>query len=274
MKRPIIVAEIGINHQGDFDLAKRMTTTALGLGADYVKFQVREPEFCVPRDQWDKQKLTPWGETMSYLEYRKKMEFSSKQLFELFSLARGKMFVSVFDIFSLDKAMKVGFDKIKIPSAMLTNTELLQAADDSGREVIISTGMSTQEEIVTGIRAFSGKKITIMHCNSSYPTKDEETNLRALGVLKSTFPQHSIGFSSHNTSPYPAIYAMALGAEMIELHFTLDRTMHGSDHAASLEPAGLALVARERDRLMKVMGDGILKVYDSEKSARKKLRGS
>lgn len=277
--RAKIIAEIGINHQGSYEIAERLISSALDAGADFVKFQMRDPRTCVPRDQWDKPKLTPWGKTMSYIEYREKMEFSDRQIAGLSRYSEGKLFPSVFDIISLERASRMGFPIIKIPSAMLTNRPLIEAAADlSGTKVMISTGMSTRAEIITNVKHLTygraGKSTIIMHCNSSYPTADDEVNLRALLTLRSLFPDCEIGFSSHSRSPHPAIYSMLFGAEWVEVHYTLDRTMIGSDHAASLEQPGLALLARERDKIPALLGDGLLRVYDSEKSARKKLRGT
>lgn len=270
-----IIAEIGINHQGNLATAEKMIERALDLGADYVKIQMRDPETSVPKAMWDEPKQTPWGTLETYLDYRKMMEFDDEEIKYLNRRAKGRLFPSVFDVISLERALSIGFRTIKIPSAMLTNNSLLSAAKDSADEVIISTGMSTADEIMDAVRVFDGNdNLIIMHCHSAYPAPDDELNLNAIKLLKRMFPYHSIGYSSHSASPYPPIYAMVLGAEAVEVHFTLDRTWLGSDHAASLEPAGLSLVCRERDRLNVVLGQEVLKLYDSELPSRTKLRGA
>jgi N-acetylneuraminate synthase len=272
----ILVSELGINHNGSFQTLKKMADESFRAGADYVKIQMRTPELCVPRHMWDTPRVAPWGETMTYMEYRNRMEFTQEQLREFDEYTDGKWFPSVFDVGALDRALELGVNTIKVPSAMMTNEALMKRLENVKRRVIVSTGMSTLSEIIENVGPLYQNRgahgLFIMHCNSAYPTPEEEINLMGLVTLQRMFPYASIGFSSHATSPYPAIYAAVFGAEMLEVHFTLDRTLPGSDHAASLEFPGLALIARELKRIKKVMGNGKLKLYPSEMPARKKLR--
>ena len=286
MKRAKVIAELGINHQGSFETLLELTDMAFGAGADYVKLQTRTPELCVPRGQWDKHKLTPWGETMPYIEYRKRMEFSVEQLHAFDSYVKANYpnrdwLTSVWDRDSLLMILAEFSEMpyIKIPSALMTNIDLINGVLNSGHTAIVSTGMSTHEEVVSTLRGICDTgNIIVMLCNSTYPTPDNEVNLSSLKSLRfaaydtrtKTAPE--VGFSSHHVSPFIPIYAAVLGAYMIEVHVTLDRTMPGSDHAASLERAGLELLCREVARIPVVMGDGLIRLYDSEKPAREKLR--
>lgn len=268
----ILVSEIGINWNSDYELAHKMMQKSIECGATYVKIQMRSPELCVPKDQWYKPKLTPWGETMEYINYRHRMEFTDIQL-EGFS--KYPWFPSVFDIEALERAVRFRPPFIKLPSCAITDDSLLQAAIDTDIPLITSTGMSTEQEVIhmIGMLESARQETWILHCNSSYPTKDEEVNLSAMNTLKKLAPFAHIGFSSHSVSPLVPVASIYLGAEMIEAHFTTDRSLPGGDMSASLEPTGLALIAREIDRSKKIIGDGQLRLYESEIEPRKKLRG-
>lgn len=271
MKQPTLVAELGINHNGDFQRLGEMAWTALEH-ATYVKTQMRTPELCVPKSQWDKQK--EWnGVTMTYLEYKNLMEFSEDQYDEFNREFNGSWFPSVWDLPSLQLASKYDLPYIKIPSAMVTNLELIAEAAKLF-PIAISTGMSNWYQITqaydTAVRY--NKNVTMLHCTSTYPTADNEVNLQAIRTLKEYF-YSPVGFSSHSKSPYPAIYSMFYGAEFIEVHFTLDRTLPGTDQSASLELPGLELIARETSRIATLHGDGQIKVYESELEPMLKLRG-
>lgn len=267
----ILVSEIGVNFAGSYKLAHQMMQKSLECGANYVKIQARTPELSVPKDQWYTQRKTPWGETMSYIDYRRAMEFTDEQLR---GFSQYPWFASVFDIEALERIIRFKPPFVKLPSCMLTNAMLLQATVDTGIPVILSTGMSTEEEISNALDILSTAKqeTWVLHCNSSYPTKDEEVNLSAMGTLKKLAPFAKIGFSGHSVSPHVAIASIYLGAEMIEVHFVTDRTIQTSDAAASIEPPGLALIAREIKRSKKIVGDGSLKLYDSELEPKRKLR--
>lgn len=272
--KPILVAELGINHQGSFETLVDMANVFLGKGADYVKTQMRTPRLCVPKDQWNKPK--EWnGQVMTYIEYKELMEFTEEQ-YDLFDkMFCEKWFPSVWDLPSLEKASKYDLSYIKIPSAMLTNLELI-AESAKLFPIVISTGMSNWEQITNAVWTACkySNDITLLHCTSTYPVVDKEVNLKAIKTLRDSFSEaRAIGFSSHSASPYPAIYSALLGAEFIEIHTTLDRTLPGSDHAASIEPPGVSLIARELKRIPDLLGDGEIRVYESEIEPMKKLRG-
>lgn len=289
---PRIVAELGINWQGDFNTLVNLADMAMGCGVDYVKLQLRTPELCVPKSQWQIPKQTPWNTMEPYIDYRKRMELSNEQLAAFDSYmkthwGKHKWSASVFDVESLTRLLHFDIPYIKIPSAMLTDHLLLSKCIETCIPVMLSTGMSTAKEIHEAVEFFDNSyPLTIMHCNSSYPAMDREVNLRTIQTLADRYgwivtrPNRKLqkgnflfGFSSHSKSPYPAIYASVLGSSVVEQHVTLDRTMTGSDHAASLEKPGLELLCREIKRIPVLMGDGVIRVYESEKSARKKLRG-
>lgn len=282
-----LIAELGINHNGSFDTLVHLAVTALQNGADMVKLQLRTPELCVPKSQWDVPRKWFDGTDMTYIEYRNKMEFSIKEIVKFDEIVsrkfgEGRWTASVWDIGALDKLMRI-FERvdmpyyvpIKIPSAKITDMELLHAVKDTKHRVIFSAGMSAILQVQSAYEVFMNpfSDLTILHCNSSYPTIDSEVDLTTIPYYVERFPNAHIGFSSHSTSPYPAIYSIVLGARVVEFHYTLDRTMQGSDHAASLEAPAVRLLNRERNRIPVVMGYPKLSVWDSEKPARDKLRG-
>lgn len=271
----ILCAELGINHNGSFGTLLEMADTALEH-FDYVKTQMRTPELCVPRDQWNKPRM--WkGKLMTYMEYKQLMEFSVKQYDEFDKKYKGKWTCSVWDMEALERASRYDLPFIKIPSAKITDLDLV--AEAAGLfPIVLSTGMSTNEQIRTAVRvavANAGDKdITLLHCTSTYPTKDSEVNLRGIETLQDNYVwDASVGFSSHSKSPYPAIYAILLNASFLEVHFTLDRTMEGTDQSASLEAPALELIAREAQKIPILLGDGRIQVYESEQEPMKKLRG-
>lgn len=299
-KKCLLVAELGINHNGDFNLLKKLTVSAFENGADFVKLQLRTPRVCVPKSEWNKPREWFDGTVVSYIEYKEKIELTEEQLFlyDKFvteNFGKQKWFASVWDMPSLERLTKFDVPYIKIPSALITNIELVQACIDTNTPIVVSTGMSTEEEISRCIKLFPSEyDLTILSCTSSYPCVDEEVNLRKIEALWNMFNEYpkiyidtdnswtwdaavlerKYGFSSHSKSPFIPIAANTrYDLNMIEVHFTLDRAMKGTDHAASLEPAGLALVARELKRLPIIIGDGQIAVYPSEELARKKLRG-
>lgn len=238
-----IVAEAGINHNGDINIAKQLILTAKAAGCDYVKFQKRTPPLCVPKEQQNVIKQTPWGE-MTYLEYKERVEFDEDQYSELFLYARSlniEMFASVWDLPSVDFMSR--FTQIgKIPSALITNIPLLQEARRRFKTLIISTGMSTEEEIKN---AYSyGLPDVVMHTNSSYPAPMEELNLRYITQLHNIFPKAEIGYSGHEYGLVGTFAAVVLGATWVERHITLDHNMWGSDQSSSIEPSGLFKLVR------------------------------
>jgi len=269
-----IIAEIGINHNGSLDIAKKMIDGAVHAGCDAVKFQKRTPEICVPKDQWNIERETPWGR-MTYLEYRYKVEFTKEDYTEIDRYCKEKgilWFASCWDEPSVEFMEQFNPPCYKAASASLTDIELLKKKKATGRPLIISTGMSTMEEIETAVEAVGTENLLIAHATSTYPCPPEELNLRMIQTLKAKYPMCPIGYSGHETGLATTWAAVALGATFVERHITLDRAMWGTDQAASVEIGGLErLVANIRD-IEKAMGDGIKRVYDSELGPRKKLR--
>lgn len=267
------VAEIGINHNGDMDIAKQMIDVAARYGVDAVKFQKRTPELCVPPEQRGQMRETPWG-YISYLDYRYKVEFNAEQYLEIdrYCVEKGiTWFSSVWDVPSVDFLEQFNPVCYKIPSAQLTDHELLKHVRATGRPMIISTGMSTIDQIHTAVDVIGTENLLITHTTSAYPCEPEELNLRAIQTLANMFPV-PIGYSGHEVGLIPSVVAVALGASLIERHVTLDRAMWGTDQAASVEPGGVERLVKYLRVTEQSLGDGIKKVYESEKSSLKKLR--
>lgn len=269
-----IIAEIGINHNGSLDIAKKMIDGAAQAGCDAVKFQKRTPEICVPKDQWNIERDTPWGR-MTYLEYRHKVEFTKSDYAEIDQFCKEKgilWFASCWDEPSVDFMEQFNPPCYKAASASLTDIELLKKKKSTGRPLIISTGMSTMEEIETAVEAIGTENLLIAHATSTYPCPPEELNLKMIHTLKAKYPMCPIGYSGHETGLATTWASVAMGATFIERHITLDRAMWGTDQAASVEIGGLnRLVGNIRD-IEKAMGDGVKRVYESEVGPRKKLR--
>lgn len=281
MKKTYIIAEIGINHNGDLGIAKKLIDIASAAGCDAVKFQKRDPDVCVPEHQKNVVKDTPWG-SMTYLEYKHRTEFKETCYNEIDRYCKERKIrwsASPWDLGSLDFLLKYDVPFIKIPSAMLTNKALLEGCLSSGKKVILSTGMSTEDEISEAvsfleerIKVKSKSSYAILHCNSTYPAPLEEINLSCIKTLKERF-NCEVGYSGHEFRLGTSVAAIYLGASIIERHITLDRTMWGSDHLSSIEPQGLFKLVSGIRELEKAYGDGVLKVSESEKDVRKKLRG-
>ncbi len=268
-----IVAEIGINHNGDVGIAKSLIDVAAKAGANAVKFQKRTPELCVPPTQMNIMRQTPWGE-MSYLEYRKRIEFGDEEYYDLEKYAAQKnieLFVSPWDIPSLKFAIEHGHNLIKVASASLTHIELLREIRKSGLPVIASTGMSTLFQIDAALEILDRDSLVLCHTTSSYPCNPNELNLRMINTLKSRYGI-PIGYSGHETGLSTSVAAVALGAVFLERHITLDRTLWGSDQAASVEPLGFAKLIRDVRNLEVALGDGVKKVYESERVPMERLR--
>jgi N-acetylneuraminate synthase len=269
-----VIAEIGINHNGSLELAKRMIDGAVLAGADAVKFQKRTPEKCVPKDQWTIERDTPWGR-MTYIDYRHKVEFdrAGYEAIDKHCRERGILwFASCWDEDAVDFMEHFDPPCYKAASASLTDHAVLAKMKGTGRPLIMSTGMSTWEEIEAAVTKAGTEKLLIAHSTSTYPCPVDQLNLRMIHTLAARFPECPIGYSGHETGLAPTWAAVALGATHIERHITLDRAMWGSDQAASVEIGGLMrLVGNIRD-IERAMGDGVKKVHESELAARKKLR--
>jgi len=242
MSKTKIIGEIGINHNGDIDIAKHLILVAKGAGCDYVKFQKRNPDICVPEEQKSKIRQTPWGE-ITYLEYKWKTEFGEAEYDEIDRFCKEvgiNWFASVWDKTSVDFMTKYKTDlgiTMKIPSALITDTELCEYAKDKSDYLMISTGMSTEEEIRLSIDSCDPQ--VVMHTNSTYPCPVNELNLNYITWLKENYPGKEIGYSGHEYGLVTTFATIPMGVTWIERHITLDRDMWGSDQSASIEPSGL-----------------------------------
>jgi N-acetylneuraminate synthase len=283
MKKTYIIAEIGINHNGDLDIAKRLIDIAALSGCDAVKFQKRNPDVCVPEHQKGIMRETPWG-TMTYLDYKYRVEFGKEEYDQIDEYCKQKGIAwsaSPWDMDSLEFLNQYDIPFIKVPSAMLTNDELLEGCVATGKKVIFSTGMSTQEEINHAVEVLRNAKVKynnqyeigLLHCNSTYPAPVNELNLSGIKTLSEMYSDFEIGYSGHEFRLGTSVAAVYLGASIIERHITLDRTMWGTDHMASVEPQGLIKLIKGIRELEEAYGDGIIRVTDSEMPVRSKLRG-
>ena len=268
-----VVAEIGINHNGDLDIAKELVQAAKHAGVDAVKLQKRTPELCVPPEQRGQMRETPWG-YISYLDYRYKVEFSEEQYDELDRYAREvgiDWFASVWDEPSVDFLEKYQPICYKIPSASLTDFSLLRHLRKTGRPLILSTGMSTQEQIKEAVMLIGEENLIITHATSAYPCDPNELNLKMIQTLRNLF-SCPIGYSGHEVGLVTSAVAVAMGACLVERHITLDRALWGSDQAASVEPGGFERLVKYIRVTEMAVGDGEKKVYDSELPSLRKLR--
>lgn len=269
-----VIAEIGLNHNGDVDIAKKLIDVAARAGADAVKFQKRTPEISTPEHMRDVPRETPWG-VMSYLDYRRRVEFGREEYIEIGDHATMlglDWFASPWDVPSVDFLEDLGVVAHKVASASLTDTELLIALRETGKPVILSTGMSTIEQIDRALETLGTDRVVLMHATSTYPLEPEEANLRVIATLRDRYPGVPVGYSGHERGLQISLAAVAIGAVAIERHITLDRTMWGSDHAASLEPTGLEHLVRDIRVIERATGDGVKRVFDSERAPMAKLR--
>ena len=268
-----IIAEIGINHNGDIDIAKQLMDVAVETGCDAVKFQKRTPEICVPEEQKSIPRETPWG-SMTYFEYKKRIEFEQPEFEQIDAYAKKigiDWFASPWDVPSVDFLEGFNVPCQKIASACLTDSELLTAVNKTKTTTILSTGMSSIEEIDKAVSLLNNVPLAIAQATSTYPAEASELNLRAIQTFAEKY-KVPIGYSGHERGLQVTIAAVALGATFIERHITLDRSMWGTDHSASLEPEGLKKLVRDIRIIELALGDGKKKVYDSEIPIRAKLR--
>jgi len=270
----VLIADVGINHNGDLQIAKQLISVCHSAGIEYVKFQKRNPDMCVPESQKAKMRETPWGD-MTYLEYRWKVEFGLEEYLEIDKFCKyigQKWFMSVWDLDSLNFAAYFDADYIKIPSAKITDMELLKQVRIIGRPVILSTGGCTQDMIDDAMRVVGDALYGIMHCTSTYPCRADEINLNCIQTFRKLYPGVKIGFSNHHPGTVAVTLAIGMGCDMVEFHVTLDRAMWGTDHAASFEPEGIFKVAKYAKNIGQMLGDGIKKFYPSELPVMEKLR--
>ncbi|MBA4406143.1 N-acetylneuraminate synthase [bacterium] len=269
-----IIAEIGINHNGSLELARRLIDGAVFAGCDAVKFQKRTPELCVPRDQWEIERETPWGR-ISYIDYRRKVEFGFEEYLEIDCYCKEKdidWFASAWDETAVDFLEKFKPVIYKLSSASLTDHSLLKKVRATGKPMILSTGMSTIEEIEEALKLIGKENLLIAQSTSTYPCAIEELNINVIRTYKEKFPGVQIGYSGHETGLAPTLAAVALGASFVERHITLDRAMWGTDQAASVEVNGMLKLVQDIRDVEKALGDGIKHVYESEYKSIEKLR--
>lgn len=270
-----LIAEIGINHNGDLQTAKKLLDAAWATGWDCAKFQKRTPDICVPEHQKNLIRQTPWGE-MTYLEYRKKVEFQKREYDIIDKYCREKPLdwsASAWDLPSLEFLLNYDVPFIKTASALLTNTELLEKCAKSGKPILVSTGMSSLSEIDSAVELIEkncGKNYALLHTNSTYPANPDELNLKMLSTLKERY-DCVVGYSGHEYDLEPTIVAFAYGARIIERHVTLDHDMWGTDQSSSLEIRGMDALVKRLRTVKRVAGDGIKKIYDGEAKMREKL---
>ena len=274
--KTFIIAEIGINHNGDIEKALRLIDIAYLAGCDAVKFQKRNPDICVPEHQKNVIKQTPWGD-MTYLKYKKRMEFDADQYDIIDEYCRTRNIAwsaSPWDLDSLKFLKQYNVPFLKIPSAMLTNEPLVRSAAQFGKKIILSTGMSTIKEVdkaVSWLRA-ENANFALLHCNSSYPAPLKNLNLKCIQTLKERY-DCEVGYSGHEFRLGTSVSAVYLGATIIERHITLDRTLWGTDQLCSVEPQGLIKLVKGIRELELALGDGIKVVTKEEEIIRNKLRG-
>ena len=272
--RPVfIVAEIGLNHNGDIDIAKKLIDVAVLSGCDAVKFQKRTPELCVPEEYKNVKRETPWG-VMTYLEYRKRVEFGSKEYNQVDAYCREKgiiWFASPWDLPSIEFLKDYALPVYKVPSALLTHKEYLLKLKNIGSPIMLSSGMSDVELVKKAVSFIGEDNIILMHATSTYPAKTEEINLRVLQTYMKMF-SCPIGYSGHEVGLQITLAAVAIGANAIERHITLNRSMWGSDQAASVEPIGLMKLVRDIRIIENALGDGVKRILPSEEEVMKRLR--
>ncbi|EHH0538171.1 N-acetylneuraminate synthase [Campylobacter lari] len=272
MNQIIVIAEAGVNHNGDINIAKKLIEMASKAGADYIKFQTFKTELGISKNASKAHyQLQTTDKTESQFDMIKRLELSKQDheiLLEHCKKNHIKFLSTAFDLDSIDLLVELGIEFFKIPSGELTNLPYLRKIGRLNKQVIVSTGMATLGEIEEALNVLiengtQREKITILHCNTEYPTPIEDVNLKAMQTLKEAF-KVSVGYSDHTLGIMVPIAAVAMGASIIEKHFTLDKTMSGPDHLASLEPEELEIMIRNIRDLEKALGDGIKKASNSE----------
>jgi N-acetylneuraminate synthase len=269
-----VTAEIGINHNGSLEDALALIDVAAQSGCDAVKFQKRTPELCVPPEQRTFERDTPWGR-MTYLAYRHRVELGQEEYEAIgrYCATRGiGWFASPWDLPSVEFLELFDPPAHKIASACLTDDGLLRRVRETQRTVILSTGMSTPEQIRHAVGVLGRERLILCHTTSSYPAPPEELNLRMIHTLMHAYPDVPIGYSGHEIGLQTTVAAVAMGACFVERHITLDRASWGSDQAASVEPGGLTRLVRDIRTVEAALGDGVKRVYDSELPVLRKLR--
>jgi len=268
-----VIGEIGINHNGDVNLAKTLIDAAIESGANAVKFQKRTIDIVYSREELEKPRESPLGKTNGELKWG--LEFGLDQYREIDSYCKKRQvlwFASCWDESSVDFMESFEPPCYKIASASLTDDNLLKHHRRTNRPIILSTGMSTMDQIRHAVEVLDHEDLIVLHCTSTYPSIPEELNLQMIHTLKKEFPNHPVGYSGHEVGLQTSVAAVALGACVVERHITLDRAMWGSDQAASVEPQGFQRMIRDIRVVEKAFGDGVKKVYASERPIIDKLR--
>jgi N-acetylneuraminate synthase len=271
---PFIIAEIGINHNGDIEIAKKLIDLASETGCDTVKFQKRAIDTVYTEELLASPRESPWGTTQR--EQKEGLEFGKEEfdIIDKYCKEKGiEWFASAWDLDSQKFLQEYDLKYNKIASAMLTYTPLLELVAKEGKHTFISSGMSTFDDIDKAIEIFRNHNcpFTLLHCVSTYPSNDEDLNLNCIKTLQERY-KCDVGYSGHERGPHPSVVAVALGATVIERHITLDRSMYGSDQAASLEKRGLEIMVKEARNVPIYLGDGKKMFSDDEKSVAGKLR--
>lgn len=273
--RTFIIAEIGINHNGDLELAKKLIDTAVVAGCDAVKFQKRTVDKVYTKEYLDSPRQSPWGTTQR--EQKEGLEFGKKEydIIDAYCKEKGiEWYASAWDVDSQIFLQQYNLKYNKIASAMLTNTELLETVAKEKRYTFIATGMSTYEEIDYAVEIFKKHNcpFELMHCNSTYPMESKDANLKLIYELGNKY-QCKVGYSGHETGTLVSTCAVAMGATSVERHITLDRTMYGSDQKASIEPYELCKLVKDIRETERIVGDGKKILSEAEEEVKKKLRG-
>jgi N-acetylneuraminate synthase len=276
INEPYLIAEIGINHNGDMNIAKKLIDASNACEWNCVKFQKRDPNLCVPEDQKQVPRETPWG-MMAYIDYKHKIEFQQKEYEIIDTYCKEKPIdwtASVWDLNSLEFMMNFDVPFIKIPSAQLTNHELVSELAKSNKPIIISTGMSTWDMIdsVVEILEKENSEYAILHCNSTYPAPNKELNLNVIPIMAARY-ECIIGYSGHEYDLEPAVLAVSLGAKIIERHITLDHNMWGTDQKSSLEIHAMNMLRKRLENVIEILGSTEKIITPSEELVMKKLRG-
>ena len=268
-----VVCEIGINHNGSVEIAKKLIDVAYSAGCHYVKFQKRTIDLVYTQEELDKPRESPWGMTNRQQKYG--LEFGPKEYAEIDEYCEGriKWFASPWDEESIDFLARFDVPFIKIPSALAVNAKFIRACQKTNKKLIISTGGCDEDDVFSIVTEFDKWIYAILHCTATYPSKPEEQNLLCLEeMIKDFAPAMKVGFSNHYSGLMAMIMAACLGAEMLEFHITLDRTMYGSDQAASIEPQGVFRLMEALRMIEQMRGDGIKQVFEREIPIMEKLR--
>ncbi len=273
-KRTFFIAEIGINHNGDIKNALKLIEASKLAGCDAVKFQKRTPKIATPKNSWNVMRDTPWGR-IKYIDYKKKIEFGKKEydVIDKFCKKIGILWTaSCWDVPSVKFIEKYNVKFHKVPSACITDIELLETLKKTKKPIIISTGMSSEQQINKAVKTLSQKNLSILHCNSSYPAQNHQLNLKYIQKLKMKFKKSVIGYSGHEMNLSSSVAAVVLGAKIIERHITLDKSMWGTDQQASIEPIGFARLIRDVRNVESSLGKPLKIIYPEEKKIMSKLR--